>query len=411
MKNILTGMRVVEGSAFVAVPLAGMTLAQMGAEVIRFDRLEGGLDARRMPYAPSGKSLFWAGLNKGKKSIAVDIKNPHGRELISQLVQMPTKNAGLLLTNLKVEGWIDHDTLSKARKDLITVTLTGDRHGQPQVDYTVNPALGIPHITGAEGSSEPVASAIPTWDLVAGQLCVTALLAAERHRLLTGDGQQVEVALKDVAAASMGHLGLLADAALNPQDRQKAGNSLYGSYGQDFICADGNRVMVIGLTERQWSSLIKATDTSDQMAALAKKHQVDLSDESMRWAYRKEITKILQPWFQNRKVSEFEDQFNKAKLTWSQFRTTKQALQFDPDLSLQNPLFQSVEQPGIGDYLVPGHPVSYSKFARQSAQEAPQLGAHTEEILFDVLKLSQRDVATLFDKGIVASPDYESKRA
>ena len=178
MKNILTGMRVVEGSAFVAVPLAGMTLAQMSAEVIRFDRLEGGLDARRMPYAPSGKSLFWAGLNKGKKSIAVDIKNPQGRELISRLVQMPTKNAGLLLTNLKVEGWIDHDTLSKARKDLITVTLTGDRHGQPQVDYTVNPALGVPHITGAEGSSEPVASAIPTWDLVAGQLCVTALLAA-----------------------------------------------------------------------------------------------------------------------------------------------------------------------------------------------------------------------------------------
>ena len=73
MKNILTGMRVIEGSAFVAIPLAGMSLAQMGAEVIRFDRLEGGLDAARMPYAPSGKSLFWAGLNKGKKSIAIKV--------------------------------------------------------------------------------------------------------------------------------------------------------------------------------------------------------------------------------------------------------------------------------------------------------------------------------------------------
>ena len=81
--SILKGMRVVEGSAFVAVPLAGMTLAQMGAEVIRFDRLGGGLDAGRLPLAPSGQSLFWAGLNKGKKSIAVDMKSPEGRELIT----------------------------------------------------------------------------------------------------------------------------------------------------------------------------------------------------------------------------------------------------------------------------------------------------------------------------------------
>ena len=68
---------------FVAVPMAGMTLAQMGAEVIRFDRLEGGLDARRMPYSPSGSSLFWSGMNKGKKSIAIDMKSPEGKELIS----------------------------------------------------------------------------------------------------------------------------------------------------------------------------------------------------------------------------------------------------------------------------------------------------------------------------------------
>jgi hypothetical protein len=76
--GILSGMRVVEGSAFVAVPLAGMTLAQMGADVIRFDRLEGGLDAGRWPVTQDGQSLFWAGLNKGKRSIAIDMKNPRG---------------------------------------------------------------------------------------------------------------------------------------------------------------------------------------------------------------------------------------------------------------------------------------------------------------------------------------------
>ncbi|MGR3382724.1 CoA transferase, partial [Roseovarius indicus] len=127
MNGILKGMRVVEGSAFVAVPLAGMTLAQMGAEVIRFDRIEGGLDAGRWPLAPSGNSLFWAGLNKGKKSIAVNMKSPEGQELVTRIITAPGEDAGLFLTNLRVRGWMDYETLSQYRKDLVMVTLMGDR--------------------------------------------------------------------------------------------------------------------------------------------------------------------------------------------------------------------------------------------------------------------------------------------
>ena len=186
--SLLAGMRVVEGSAFVAVPLAGMTLAQMGADVIRFDRLEGGLDAGRWPLAPSGQSLFWAGMNKGKRSVAVDMKRPEGRELVTRIVTAPGPDAGLFLTNLRVRGWMDYASLSAHREDLVMVTLTGDRHGRPQVDYTVNPSLGIPAITGPEGTQDPVANALPAWDLIAGHMCVSALLAAERHRLRTGKG-------------------------------------------------------------------------------------------------------------------------------------------------------------------------------------------------------------------------------
>ena len=71
MNKILDGLRVIEGAAFVAAPLCGMTLGQMGADVIRFDPIEGGLDARRWPVTRDGRSLYWAGLNKGKRSIAV----------------------------------------------------------------------------------------------------------------------------------------------------------------------------------------------------------------------------------------------------------------------------------------------------------------------------------------------------
>ena len=224
--GILTGMRVVEGSAFVAIPLAGMTLAQMGAEVIRFDRIEGGLDAARWPVTAEGRSLFWAGLNKGKKSVAVDLQSPEGREIVTQIVTAPGPDAGLFLTNLRVRGWMDYPTLSALRPDLVMVTLLGDRHGRPQVDYTVNPAVGFPDATGPEGATTPTAHVLPAWDCIAGNMAVTALLAAERHRLRTGAGQEVVFSLKDAAAAMLGNLGIIGEVAVNgvgpPEVRQRA---------------------------------------------------------------------------------------------------------------------------------------------------------------------------------------------
>src|SRR5271166_3914363 len=84
MNHILKDLRIIEGSAFVAAPLAGMTLAQLGADVIRFDPIRGGLDERRWPVDQHGKSLYWVGLNKGKRSIAVDTRKPEGQELVAQ---------------------------------------------------------------------------------------------------------------------------------------------------------------------------------------------------------------------------------------------------------------------------------------------------------------------------------------
>ena len=78
MTGILAGLRIVEGSAFIAAPMGGMTLAQLGADVIRFDDIKGGLDSDRWPVTKDGRSIYWAGLNKGKRSIAVDLRNPQG---------------------------------------------------------------------------------------------------------------------------------------------------------------------------------------------------------------------------------------------------------------------------------------------------------------------------------------------
>ncbi len=410
MTQVLKGMRVVEGSAFVAVPLAGMTLAQMGADVIRFDRIGGGLDAGRWPVAPSGKSLFWAGMNKGKRSIAVDMKSPEGQELITRIITAPGEDAGLFLTNLRVRGWMDHQTLSQYRKDLIMVTLMGDRHGRPQVDYTVNPALGIPDITGPEGYDDPVANALPAWDLVAGNMVVSSLLAAERHRLRSGEGQDVELSLKDVAAATIGHLGMIGDAVVNDKARGKSGNALYGAYGQDFLCADGKRIMVIGLTARQWSVLVKVTGSAEAMESLGRETGLDLKDEGVRWALRDRITQIFTPWFAGQTAAAAGRMLDQAGATWSPFRAVKQAVAEDADLSADNPMFEMLHQPGLGTFPVPGSPATFSSHARKRPVKAPELGAHTEEILGDVVGMTDTEIAQLFDAGIVQSPNFAVSR-
>ena len=97
----------------------------MGAEVIRFDHLRGGPDYGRWPCTEDGVSLYWEGLNKGKKSIAIDLGQPQGRELAVQLATAPGEGRGMFVTNYPVGGFLSHDNLVKHRADLITVRVMG----------------------------------------------------------------------------------------------------------------------------------------------------------------------------------------------------------------------------------------------------------------------------------------------
>ena len=94
MKGLLEDLRIVELSAFVAAPLGGMTMAQMGADVIRIDPIGGGIDFRRWPVAPNGMSLYWAGLNKEKRSWALALDRPEGRELARAIITAPGAGGG-----------------------------------------------------------------------------------------------------------------------------------------------------------------------------------------------------------------------------------------------------------------------------------------------------------------------------
>ncbi|HEX2262663.1 MAG TPA: CoA transferase, partial [Pseudonocardiaceae bacterium] len=310
MTGILAGMRVVEGSAFVAAPLGGMTLAQLGADVIRFDPIGGGLDATRWPVTADGKSLFWAGLNKGKRSIAVDLRSPLGKELLTDLITAPGDEAGLFLTNFPAAGWLDFNKLTSRRPDLIMVNIVGNPDGSSAVDYTVNPATGFPWATGPSNLSDPFNHLLPAWDAITGTLAATGLLAAERKRRVDGIGQFVRLALADVAFAMVGHLGKIAEVQINKHERPKYGNYLYGAFGRDFVTKDGKRVMVVGLTARQWRSLVAAVGIADACVQVEKLLEVDLGKEGDRFTARHVIGALVEPWVSSRTLSEVRKIFD-----------------------------------------------------------------------------------------------------
>lgn len=413
MQNILTGLRVVEGSAFVAAPSGGMTLAQLGADVIRFDPIGGGIDYRRWPITTDQKSLYWHSLNKGKRSIAVDIKRPEGQQLLTRLITAPGPEAGLFLTNFPARGWLDYDNLRQHRADLIYLNLTGDRHGGSALDYTVNSKVGFPFLTGdndlsnTEAASshahrQPINNPLPAWDIIAGQQIALGLLAAERHRRITGKGQLVKLALEDVALATVGNLGYIADVTINKAKREPLGNHIFGTFGRDFACQDGTRVMIVGVSLSQWKSILKATDLAAEAATLSKSLQLDFNREGDRFQGRERLSALLEPWFSNRLFAEVEQQLDNHGVCWGIYQTVTELVENDPDCSVDNPLFDMVNQPGIGSYLMPGNPLGFGAVERQTVRAAPLLGQHTDEILADSLGLSSGEIGRLHDQGIIA---------
>jgi crotonobetainyl-CoA:carnitine CoA-transferase CaiB-like acyl-CoA transferase len=152
----LDGLRVLEVSSFIAAPLGGMTLAQLGAEVIRVDPVGGGPDLGRWPLAASGTSLYWTALNKGKRSVTLNLREAEGRRLFGELLAASGPGGGVVLTNATGQGWLAYSELVRIRPDLIHLQVQGHRDGRAAVDYTVNAATGFPLITGPEGFEGPV---------------------------------------------------------------------------------------------------------------------------------------------------------------------------------------------------------------------------------------------------------------
>ena len=392
----LAGVRIVEISSFVAVPLAGMTLAALGAEVIRVDPLGGAADYHRWPLTDAGDSIYWAGLNKGKRSMAVDMRSEQGRQLVAQLIA----DSGVLITNVTGRHWHSYDTLREQCPDLIHLEVLGRADGSTGVDYTVNAATGFPMVTGPAAHTGPVNHVMPAWDVSCGLYAALSILTALRHRDATGDGSAIRLPLDDVALATAANLGFLTEAMINGTQRPRVGNAIYGQYGRDFLSSDGVSFMVVALTARHFRDLTELTATTKAVAAVEEALGADFTDEGQRYRHRDVLDPLFAAWFSTHTAEQVTAALTAASVLWERYRTFGEVVQ--TARVTDNPLFTPLDQPRIGTYLAPGLPMSVDG-AHTPAAAAPVLGEHTSEVLADRLGLSSHQIAALIDSGVVAT--------
>lgn len=395
MYDLLAGLSVIEASSFVASPTAGLYCAQMGAEVIRVDQIGGGPDFRRWPVTAANDSLYWENLNRAKKSVALDLGRPEGRELLAELVRA----TGQFVTNFPVGGFLSHDTLAEGRADLITVRVMGWADGSPALDYTVNNSVGYPMLTG-EGP-EPVNHVLPAWDLLTGAYAAFALLAAIQRRNASGEGGEVRIPLSDVAIGTVANLGGVAEMLYTGENRPRLGNAVYGLFGRDFVTRDGRRTMIVVVTPRQWANLIAALNLSEGIARIEAERGVSFAaDDGLRFAHRDALYPMFEAAIAARDHDDLAAAFDAGGIVHSPYRTMYEAVQ-DLALVADNPIFGTAENPSGFAYPAAGAFATLPQQERQPPRAAPRNGEHSEEILAERLSLSSGELARLIDAGIV----------
>lgn len=393
-------MQIFEFASFVAGPTGGMTLAQLGADVIRIDPMSGNSDYHRWPIAPNGDSYFWTSLNKGKRSVAIDLDNPEGRELLLALVTAPGDERGILVDNVVGRKWFSNEALKARRPDLIHARLQGYPDGRPSVDYTINTEIGVPLITGPELSG-PVNHVVPAWDLVSASLLTTGVLAALLDRRASGQGAYIEIALAEVAAACVANMGWLSEVDNRGSDRPRHGNYLYGSFGADFACSGGERVMVVALTPGQWDALVRVTGTDAVFTALEQAMDADLDREADRYRLRETISAIIRPWFDTRTFHEVSKELDAARVLWGRYQPMTGLIK-EYRAGKWGVLANS-ELPSDGTPTITARSPLRFDGSRGAVGMPPVLGRETGSVLSEVLGLSDAELGRLADARVISA--------
>jgi crotonobetainyl-CoA:carnitine CoA-transferase CaiB-like acyl-CoA transferase len=395
-------VRVLDLTRVLAGPFATLLLADLGAEVWKVEHPDGGDETRQIPPAVGGESHYFASINRNKKSVAIDLKDPRGRALALDLAARADVVVENFRPGVAERLGLAYDQLSGSNPRLVYCSIsafgqTGPWADRTAFDVSVQALSGLMSLTGEPGGA-PARAGLPMADLTAGLMAVVGILSALVERDRSGRGQVVDTSMLD---SMVGMLTYLAGRwFMTGEDVSRVGSGHpsavpYGAYPT----ADGYIVLAT-LYESYWPVLCRAVGRADLAANPA------FATNEQRLARRAEVDAELAAALRTRTTAAWEEAFRAVDLPAAPILTVGQVLTH-PQVAARG-LVHEVDHPSLGPTQVVGPTIAFSRSASPTPSPAPLLGQDTAEVLSSVLGLEGDEITRLVGDGVVMAPTSET---
>jgi len=394
----LQGVKVLELGHVMAGPVCGMMLADMGAEVIKLEKIAGGDDSRRMvPPRVKDESAAFLILNRNKRGIAVDLKSPQGIEIVKRLIE----RTDILIENFRLGTMerlgLGYEDAQKLNPGLIYCSLSGFGRTGPYAarggfDLVAQGMSGLMSITGHRHDETPIKVGPPVTDITAGILGAMGVLAAYTYRLKTGKGQLVDTSLFEAGIVQSYFHSAIFLATGQPPVPTGSAHIMSAPY-QAFPTADG-WITVGAANQANWLRLIEVIEAPELTGDPRFKENADRMD------HLDELTEVLQPYFRRRTSADWLSQFEKAGLPAGPIYNMKEVLENEQTRARN--MLTEVPHQTLGNTKTLGAPVKFSHTPAEVRRGAPVLGQHSREILAET-GFSAEEIANMERDKVVTS--------
>jgi CoA:oxalate CoA-transferase len=289
--GLLTGVRVLDLTRFLAGPFAGMVLGDLGAEVIKVEQMTGDSTRYNPPYFFEGDSAYFLSINRNKKSIAIDLKSAAGRKILHDLV----RTADVIIDNLRAPQrqalGLSFETLKEINPAIVSTSVTGfgsdgPYEDRPAYDIIVEALAGVMSLTGPIGGPS-VRAGVPIGDITAGLYAVIGVLAGLESRRRTGEGSHIDVGMLDCQVSLLSYLAqyyLVSGVVPAHQGREHVSIPTYNT----FVAGDGIEIVVAANTQEMWRSLCEVLGRADLV------DDPRFPDNAARLNHKAEVVALLQ---------------------------------------------------------------------------------------------------------------------
>jgi len=396
MEKVLTGIRILDFSSWFAGPYASTLLADMGAEVIKIERPGGSEERTFGPYTPNDEGMLTMVTLRNKKGITLNLHSQKGKEILQGLVPCSDVVLHSFTIGSEEAKILSYESLKKINPAIILLTVsgfgsTGPYAERPCFDTIAQALSGAMSYTGFPGGP-PIRSGVAWVDFSTGAHAALGIMLALYHRLLTGKGQKIELALLDVAVSCVAGLAVAAEYKVSGFIRQQLGNHSYYTFTDCFQAKDG-WVMLGVNTNSIWRRFLKAIGREDL------KDDPRLKDDRTRFQNRHLIQSIVGQWAKERTVGEIVEQLTRTRVPCGPVNNIAQMVN-DPQVKAREMLVD-MEYPGVGQVPLPGVAIKMSETPGAVERRAPDAGENNVEVYGELLGFARDELSRLEAEGVI----------